>query len=253
MASLFLGVDGRRLQDQGAADCRAYRAAPADQCRCGANSTGGPARDGAAAHWQRPGQLRSAGRTGDPVYRPDLDADDPYSEREYFHAHAQSRVRSVVDVLFSRGTLAVSSDLPNAFTPSQLATIGDLALVLDEAFRRHDDFVLLERIRRELVDEIAARQRDLHRERVMARMRDQILPLNCMSELVAHLQGEWTQQLVGLGVPVHGASLQAPSSVVGCYTIIRQHADQRPPDQAYPLSRCPWVGEAWQTGVPDAP
>ncbi|MEW6751207.1 MAG: ATP-binding protein [Candidatus Latescibacterota bacterium] len=78
--------------------------------------------------WWRDGRL---------VYRRDLEAEDPYDEREYMQRRA--RVRAVVDVPFSHGTLAVNSLLPAAFSEADLEILQELAGVLSEGFRRLDD------------------------------------------------------------------------------------------------------------------
>ena len=76
-------------------------------------------------------------RKGEPTYRPDLEADDPLGEREYMQRH--TRLRSVVDVPFSRGTLAVNSTEPRAFSEENLAVLVELAEVLSDGFRRMED------------------------------------------------------------------------------------------------------------------
>lgn len=58
-------------------------------------------------------------RAGQPVYRPDLEAEDPFGERQYLQK--RSRIRAVVDVPFSQGTLAVNSTLPSAFADEDIA------------------------------------------------------------------------------------------------------------------------------------
>ena len=75
----------------------------------------------------------------DPVYRPDLNRDDPYQERDTIDGAFGTSVRSVVDVPFSHGTLAVNSLQPNAFSQSDIAFLQELASVLGEGFRRLED------------------------------------------------------------------------------------------------------------------
>ena len=82
-------------------------------------------------------------RCGDPDYRPDLVSEDPHSELEAFRADGAS-VRSVVDVPFSHGTLAISSPQPHAFTEHDIAALTAVAEVLSEGFRRLDDLGALE-------------------------------------------------------------------------------------------------------------
>lgn len=76
-------------------------------------------------------------RSGRPTYRPDLETEDLYGERPYLQK--RSRIRAVVDVPFSQGTLAVNSTQPDAFANEDLALFQELAECLSEAFRRCDD------------------------------------------------------------------------------------------------------------------
>jgi signal transduction histidine kinase/ligand-binding sensor domain-containing protein/CheY-like chemotaxis protein len=101
-------------------------------------------------------------REGRTVYRPDLHTDDPYSEREDLE-----RVRAVVDVPFSHGTLAASSRLPNAFAEMDRDVLEQLATVLSEGFLRMDDLRRL-RDRNEAL-EAEATQRQLRERRQIAR------------------------------------------------------------------------------------
>ncbi|MCC7261720.1 MAG: response regulator [Candidatus Latescibacteria bacterium] len=111
--------------------------------------------------WLDPEEDRAAhGRTvlefwarGKVAYRRDLHADDPFGERERIR-HA----RSVVDVPFSHGTLAVSNPEPEAFSASDIAVLQELASVLSEGFRRMDDLQQLEQRRAELEREVEERK-----------------------------------------------------------------------------------------------
>src|SRR5690606_33011915 len=78
------------------------------------------------------------------VYRRDLEKDDPYLERERLSRGMGVPLRSVVDVPFSIGTLAVNSTEPNAFDEVDLEILRDMAGALDEGFRRKDDLKRLE-------------------------------------------------------------------------------------------------------------
>jgi signal transduction histidine kinase/PleD family two-component response regulator len=73
------------------------------------------------------------------VYRTDLFANDPYLERERFATGMGVPIRSVIDVPFAYGTLAVNSTEPNAFDDVDLEILRDMAGALDEGFRRKDD------------------------------------------------------------------------------------------------------------------
>ena len=76
-------------------------------------------------------------RAGELVYRRDLEAEDPYDERRYLQTHAP--IRSVVDIPFSHGTLAINSVEPDAFSEQELEILQELATVLSEGFRRIED------------------------------------------------------------------------------------------------------------------
>ena len=78
------------------------------------------------------------------VYRRDLDRDDPYGEAAMLRAYGGVHVRSVVDIPFAYGTLAVNSIAPNAFDIVDLEILSDMASALDEGFRRKDDLKKLE-------------------------------------------------------------------------------------------------------------
>lgn len=82
----------------------------------------------------------------EPVYRPDLERDDPYMERS---SVGQRGVRCLLDVPFSHGTLAVSSRTPDAFPPPQRAVMELLAGLCSEGFRRLDELNDLQRRTRE--------------------------------------------------------------------------------------------------------
>ncbi|MFT5373481.1 MAG: PAS domain S-box-containing protein, partial [Candidatus Latescibacterota bacterium] len=76
-------------------------------------------------------------RHGEVVYRPDLEVEDRFGERGYMQTRA--RIRAVVDVPFSHGTLAICSTTPNAFSTGNIGLLSDLANVLSEGFRRIGD------------------------------------------------------------------------------------------------------------------
>jgi len=88
-------------------------------------------------------------QAGDVSYRPDLESEDIYGESEVLDG-GFGAVRSVVDVPFSRGTIAVNSGNKNAFSEHQIADLQALAKVLDEGFHRVEDLEDLERTRTQL-------------------------------------------------------------------------------------------------------
>ena len=87
------------------------------------------------------GIIRRIWKSRELSYRRDLEAEDPYQERATMQAH--TRIRSVLDVPFSHGTLAVNSTRPDAFSAGDIALLQDLAAALSDGFQRLED---LERI-----------------------------------------------------------------------------------------------------------
>ena len=75
---------------------------------------------------------------GEVAYRRDLQNDDSLAERETF----RQKPRSVIDMPFSHGTLALNSLVPNAFD-DYLEVLEELAEVLSEGFRRLEDLKAL--------------------------------------------------------------------------------------------------------------
>jgi len=91
-------------------------------------------------------------KAGVPVYRNDLREQDPYGELAGLERMYGFPVRSVLDIPFSHGTLAVNSDSPDAFSAGHVAFLQEVANAADEAFARFNDLTELaatrERIRR---------------------------------------------------------------------------------------------------------
>ena len=103
-------------------------------------------RSGRSLQASREVQLKSVvgwWREGRPVLRPDLEADDAYGERAVIQEGFGQPIRSVLDVPFSHGTVAVNSLLPHAFDEQDVACVQQLAEALSEGFRRTDDLRLL--------------------------------------------------------------------------------------------------------------
>ncbi|MBT4499427.1 MAG: response regulator [Gemmatimonadetes bacterium] len=82
-------------------------------------------------------------KSGELCYRRDLEAIDLFSEKKFLGDYF-GPVRSVLDVPFSHGTLAVNSRDPDAFSEQEIASLQTLAGVLGEGFRRLDDLNALE-------------------------------------------------------------------------------------------------------------
>ena len=73
------------------------------------------------------------------AYRPDLHTDDPNGERAALKQQFGMTIRSVVDVPFERGTVALNNVAPAAFSDGDIDTISQVCEVLSEGFRRLDD------------------------------------------------------------------------------------------------------------------
>jgi PAS domain S-box-containing protein len=78
-------------------------------------------------------------RGGRPVYRRDLAEEDVNNEGQAIAAGYGRPVRSIVDVPFSHGTLAMNSAAAHAFSDGDIASLQVLAEVLSEGFSRLDD------------------------------------------------------------------------------------------------------------------
>ena len=104
----------------------------------------------AAGHaWVQAGPERGADvvlriwREGSVAYRKDLSREDVYGEAAQIDKTLGHPVRSVVDAPFSGGTLAVSSDQPDAFSEGDLKLLQEVAEVLSEGVQRVRDLAAL--------------------------------------------------------------------------------------------------------------
>ena len=88
------------------------------------------------------------------AYRKDLSIEDLYGERAWFTGGI-----CILDVPFSHGTLAVSSDQADVFSQEDIEILQQMAQVLSEGFQRQDDFLVLEQRNRELEKEMMDRKR----------------------------------------------------------------------------------------------
>jgi signal transduction histidine kinase len=97
-------------------------------------------------------------RSGTASYRNDLSANDVMGESHHIGDTYGLRVRSVLDVPYSRGTLGLNNSKPNAFSERDIEAVSRLAEILSEGFGRLADIEQLEGRNRELELEIAERQ-----------------------------------------------------------------------------------------------
>jgi len=110
--------------------------------------------------WIEAGTERGAGiihhiwQEGKVAYRRDLTTEDIYQESPQLERIFGHAVRSVIDIPFSHGTLAVNSLEANAFSEPHIRDLQSLAEVLSEGFQRLEDLQELEERNRELEAEI---------------------------------------------------------------------------------------------------
>jgi two-component system, cell cycle sensor histidine kinase and response regulator CckA len=67
------------------------------------------------------------------VYRSNLERDDPYDDLVWVRELGY-KLRSIIDIPFSHGTLAINSERPDAFTSANLALLAEVAEVLSDSF-----------------------------------------------------------------------------------------------------------------------
>ena len=94
-------------------------------------------------------------RAGETAYRPDLPAvlsEDEPGREERAQAALAKPVRSVIDIPFSHGTLAVNSATANAFDPEDISFLETVARTLSHGMARVSDFQALDRARDALVE-----------------------------------------------------------------------------------------------------
>lgn len=108
---------------------------------------------------------------GEIVHRRDLAHDDPYGEHAIF-----PNVGCIIDVPFAQGTLAASSRAARAFSDDDVDLLRDMALLLEDGFRRMEELRVLQvRLKlRQLVWQMRSPQDIVH---VMATLRDSFAEL----------------------------------------------------------------------------
>lgn len=103
------------------------------------------------------------------------------------------------------------------------------------------------------MEELSALQQALRREEALGRIRRRIIAMRHPDELGRELETAWREELIGLGIPVEGVSLQTPSEGdwFCCQNIFRRNAPISIPLKLHlRLEESPWVKEAWESGKP---
>jgi ligand-binding sensor domain-containing protein/methyl-accepting chemotaxis protein len=116
------------------------------------------------------------------AYRPDIEVDDPYGEKNIvwrFHPG----VRCIIDIPFSHGTLAANSTQAAAFSSEDIERLQQVAEVLEEGFKRLDDLKAVEERNQSLEAEITQREAQQRREKALQLFREGIWRLNSDSQI----------------------------------------------------------------------
>ena len=124
-------------------------------------------------------------RAGEVCYRRDLVAQDALAEAEPLR-QIHGDIRSVLDVPFSHGTLAVNSAAPAAFSDDHIIILQEFAEALSEGFRRLDDLHKLAAER----ERLAVTLRSIGDSVVATDAEGRIVLMNRVAEALAG----WTQE-----------------------------------------------------------
>lgn len=85
-----------------------------------------------------------------PVYRPDLDADDPFNEKKGIRDGYQKPIRCLLDVPYAFGTLSLASLEAHAFSDEHTRFLQALVPYFEDAINRLKDLEALQRRNQEL-------------------------------------------------------------------------------------------------------
>ncbi|MBT3345471.1 MAG: response regulator [Gemmatimonadetes bacterium] len=148
-------------------------------------------------------------REGRVVYRRDLLSEDPYGDASWA-VQGDKAYRSVIDVPFAYGTLALNSFEPGAFDDAQVELFNDLAEVLAEGFQRARDLEDLEDRNRQLEQQLVQMQgREAEVQDANAQLAAKDLLLSALHEITTALHEEpeeslildrFAQQMFGVGM-----------------------------------------------------
>jgi len=147
------------------------------------------------------------------AYRKDLEAEDVHGEKGAIDADFDQPIRSVVDVPFSRGTLAINSVRPDAFQEEDIEVFQEMAQVLSESFARMADFQELEQRNQELEREITERQQA---EEALRESEFQYrTSLDSMSDMIHVVDADLRFLLCNVAFEKINRELSLPTDVIG--------------------------------------
>ncbi|MFA6111601.1 MAG: PAS domain S-box protein, partial [Candidatus Latescibacterota bacterium] len=189
-----------------------------------------------------------------PIYRPDLTAADQYGETAEIwdpETGYGDQVRSVLDVPFAHGTLAVNSRSPHAYAEDEIRAIWNLAQVLSLGLARIEDQQRLAERNRQLEEEVAERrlaQEALARRTALLSAAERISGTGAWVWDVVRQEAFWSDQAYRIhdlepGALTHG-SAEHVSLSLQCY----DEADR--PRVMAAFQRCADLGESYDLEVP---
>ncbi|MBT4504589.1 MAG: hypothetical protein HOC74_43085 [Gemmatimonadetes bacterium] len=178
-----------------------------------------------------------------PVYRRDLHREDLYGEHI-----ATGRIRSVVDVPFSHGTLAVSSYDPEAFSEADLEVLQDMAELLSEGFRRMSDLRVLEQRNLALEREVRERKRAQEQQQARYQVREQVWGMKSTDDIEGVLEAVG-KELLAMEVPFRYCGVNLMDTETGTATSLytmNPQGEWRPG----PISGGPLIAQFWEMQEP---
>ena len=192
-------------------------------------------------------------RRGCPAYRPNVRVSDAATEQNDIRIAYGESVRSVLDVPFSHGTLAINSREADAFSTAHIETLEAMAKVVSAGYRRVEDLGNLEQRNEELREksrlldafqEIAsASLGSLNLDEMLHRLAQHIIRAGIFRSLMVALVderranvevvGSYICELGDDGLPVPGADTFLSPGPIGL---------------KYPLDHCNITAEVARTG-----
>ncbi len=172
------------------------------------------------------------------VYREDLEREDPYGERDGLSRAYGAAIRSVLDVPFAYGTLALNSTEAHAFSPQHIDMLRELADTLSEGFRRAEDLQALQERNRQLERELETRVAREKRGNARFRVREQVWKMRRAEDIAAVLE------IVGENLRI----LEVPFDFCGVNIVVAKSSENLA--QVYAMNQ---QGEWTRSGVADSP